>query len=252
MTTKGRAQEVLIARSKEGNEEARLKLAGLGVSCEAVETVKFEEPADWAPADEAVRGLQTYDWVAFTSPRAAEVFVQRLRKVGRKAKDVPKLAAVGSSTAGALSRAGLGVDYIPGEFLTEALGDGLPQDRGMNVLLFRADLEDKSLVSRLEKRGFEVTEVAAYRTTVPRGPIDPGAVEGVRVVVFASPSEVSGLRERLGEEGFKRVVSRSKSACIGPVTARAARAAGFADVAYPREHTLEALLLLVKEMTSDD
>ncbi|MDG6988205.1 MAG: uroporphyrinogen-III synthase [Nitrososphaerota archaeon] len=253
MKRRGVARSVLVARSREGNEEVQSKLAGTGISCLTVETIRFEEPADWRSADKALRDVESYDWAVFTSPRAAAVFETRLKQVGiAPPKRMPKLAAVGSSTASALERAGRRVEYVPDEYRTEALGEGLPDDRGKRVLLFRADIGDKALAVRLAERGFEVTDVAAYQTTVPRGALDPRAVAGTQVVVFASPSEVMGLRERLGEEEFGRIANLATAACIGPVTGKAAKAAGFTEVSYPRRHTVDGLVQMVKELAFHD
>jgi uroporphyrinogen-III synthase len=79
----------------------------------------------------------------------------------------------------------------------------------------------------LRRKGWEVTEVEAYRT-VPAGaaegvgPDELDAASAADVITFSSPSTVTCYAQLAGGRPVPRVV-----ACIGPVTAEAARRAGF-------------------------
>jgi uroporphyrinogen-III synthase len=237
---------VLVARSKEGNEEMLAKLSRLGIRCAAVETIAMEEEGS-AVVERAVAGIGGYDWVAFTSPRAVAVFRKAIEALSLDPTGLkPKFAAVGASTAAALKSAGVAVSFVPEEYLTSALGRGLPLQGGRRVLLLRADIGDRELVSTLEARGFEVNDVTVYRTKYVGGPLDIGMFSKASVVVFASPSEVEGLRRRAGG-GFSEFAARARAICIGPVTAKAARAAGFSKVDFAGEHTADALASKVEE-----
>ena len=65
-------------------------------------------PEDPAPLDEALRGLDRFDWVAFTSANAVEAVRDRLAALrlamGLLARG-PRVASVGPATTGALGRA---------------------------------------------------------------------------------------------------------------------------------------------------
>ena len=240
---------VVVARSREGNAELMEMLAKRGVSASAVETIVLEDPESWTAVDSAIAGISRFDWVAFTSPRAVEAFGRRLMALRLAAEGLgPKFAAVGAKTALALRGIGIEAEYVPAEYLTSALGEGLPGGRGDRVLLLRADIGDKKLVASLEGRGFEVVDVVAYHTRFVSGPVEKGLLTDTKVVAFASPSEVEGFRRRVGGGGFGELASSATAACIGPVTARAAKEAGFRSVVFSHEHTLEGLAEKIGEM----
>jgi uroporphyrinogen III methyltransferase / synthase len=240
------AQKVVVARSKEGNFELQDRLSDLGIKTVAVETIRFEEPVDWSRVDEAIRRIGEFDWVAFTSPRAVVAFGRRMRRLGIEGRR-PKFAAVGRSTAASLERLGFNVDFVPRDYLTEALGVELPARKGDRVLLLRTDIGEKRLLNSLRERGVDVTDLAIYLTKTAPGKVDPEGVKGASLVAFASPSEVRAFRERLGAEEFRELAKGAAAVCIGPVTAEAAREAGFGRVISSEEHTVEGLVDKVRE-----
>lgn len=241
------AQKVVVARSKDGNHEFQRRLAELGIQSVAVETIRFEEPYDWSPVDGAIEGIEGFDWVLFTSPRGASAFGSRVRKLG-KAVAGPRMAAVGASTSLALEEQGFRADFVPRDYLTADLGEGLPSGQGKRVLLLRADIGERGLVLSLRRRGFEVKDIAIYSTRRVSGRVDVGPLKDAGLVVFASPSEVKAFRERLGPGDFKSISRQATAACIGPVTAAAAKAAGFKTFAVPEDHTVDALVETVREV----
>jgi uroporphyrinogen-III synthase len=133
---------------------------------------------------------------------------------------------------------------VPRTFTTAALARAFPRGDG-RVLCPRADVAPGGLEDAVAAKGWAVTRVDAYRTRVPRSlPADArDALRGGRVdaVTFTSASAVRGFVRLLGAtRGTPRVV------CIGPVTAREARAHGFAVHAVARPHTLEGLVEAVE------
>jgi uroporphyrinogen-III synthase len=239
---------VAIARSKEGNEELRVELSKRGIEAAAVDTIEFVDPDDWTEVDDALGRISTFDWVAFTSPRGVHAFGRRMEALKMKGVGLgTRFAAVGPKTASALAGLGIEAAYVPAEFLTSALGRGLPASPGSRILLLRADRGDKELVRALVGRGFEVEDVVAYRTAFVSAPIEGVDVKSTKVVAFASPSEVEGFKRRVGEAEFRDFAARATAACIGPVTARAAEAAGFGHVVSAARHTVEGLVETIGE-----
>lgn len=234
---------VIAARSKEGNEELAARLREFNLLPLAIETIEFLPPEDWTGVDAALKGLGGFDWVAFTSTRAVDLFVERLRELGVDTRrGGPRFAAVGAATASRLKKVGFKVAFVPREYLTSAMGEGLPEGQGTRVLLLRADIAEKAMANALRKRGFEVTDLVIYRTRSMPGEVESHSLEGADLVVFASPSEVRGFVDKVHPGTLTKITESVTAACIGPVTARAAVRAGFKSVITPREHTVDALV----------
>lgn len=245
----GSGQTVVVARSQEGNRELQTRLSKLGIPTSAVDTITFEEPTDWSRVDEAMKEIGRFDWVAFTSPRAVVAFAARLARLGVAVKKPkPRVAAVGAKTEAALGAQGIETDFVPKQYLTSALGEGLPQGFGKRVLLLRTDIGERGLVESLARRGFDVTDLAIYYTRPVTGRVDSEGVRDARLVAFASPSEVTAFKNRLTPAAFRRVAGQATAACIGPVTAVRAREAGFKSVVSAENHTIEALVDKIGEL----
>lgn len=245
--TSRRALTAVVARSAEGNRWLSIRLKRLGIQPVPVETVEFLGPPDWSQVDDALRGLGRFDWVVLTSSRGAEAFAGRVRRLALDRKDVfPKIAAVGEVTAAKLEKEGFHVDFVPSEYLTATVGKELPPRGANRVLLLRAEGASDEMVRALERRGFRVTSVPIYRTRFVRTRFRGGDVDRADVVLLGSPSEVSGLVRRLPPAVLRSLRLKAVAACIGPVTANAAREAGFRRVLSPRLHTFDALLMEVR------
>ncbi len=234
----------VLARSESGNRELADMLRSSGIESVPVDTIEFL-PGDAEELRSAFERASAYDWVVFTSATAVAFSSDHLKSWKR---GKTKVAAVGSSTAKALLEAGVAVDFVPAEYLTSALGEGLPAEAGSSALLLRADIADKALVATLRRRGVKVTEVTAYRTRTIENRVERiQDLDGAEIVVFASPSEVKAFRERMPPAAYMALAGTATAACIGPVTAKCAQEEGFGSVLVPEVHTIEALARRIEE-----
>jgi uroporphyrinogen-III synthase len=185
-----------------------------------------------------------FAWVALTSRTTVEVLASHVRPSDVRAK----VAAIGDGTAEAFRRfARRPPDLVPNAFTTTALARAFPRGSG-RVLCARADVAPPGLESALAAKGWEAVRVDAYRTRLPRS-LPPEARAALRAgvidaVTFTSASTVRGfVSALLGASGRRSVVRGDpKVVCIGPVTAREARAHGFRVSAVARPHTVEGLI----------
>jgi uroporphyrinogen-III synthase len=179
-----------------------------------------------------------FTWIAFTSPNAVEAWFERAAALG-VGHPRSRVAVVGEATGEALRHRGIVPDLIPRKFTTADLGRAFPRGGG-RVLLPRADIAPPELEDALEGKGWTVVRVDAYRTLPVRSlpPEARRALESgeVDALAFTSASTVDGFVRVAG------VVRGPRVACIGPVTARAARGAGFMVHAVARPHTIEGLV----------
>ena len=167
------------------------------------------------------------DWWVFTSANAVDFLLKSRRPQGGR------IAAIGEATARALERWNLKADLIPSTFVAEGLLEALPADlRGVRIVIPRALEAREVLPEELKKRGAEVRVLPVYRT-VPAE--QPPLQEKADWIVFTSSSTVKNFVQLSGVRDC-RVIA------IGPVTAQAARQAGFRSVVQADEFTTEGIL----------
>ena len=210
-----------------------------------IDTVEFIEPSDWSRVDRELSHINRFDWVVLTSPRGASLFASRMRGLGLGPGGHPRVAGVGKSTADRLAQEGFKVGFVPSEYTTAALGRELPLSLGSRLLLLRADIAGEEMVTILEGRGFSVTSVPIYHTRFVGGRYAGRSAGSARAVILGSPSEVEGLERRLAPTLSRRLKSEALAMCIGPVTAKAAKAAGYERIVTAKLHTFDALLMEV-------
>jgi len=227
-------RRVVVTRAREQAGELIRRLEELGAEVLLKPSVAFAEPEEISGLDRALRSLDTFHWVVFTSQNAVRFVCRRCRALGiewSQGVARPRVAAVGPATAAAAREEGLPADRVAsrhsGEALVQELGK---QIVGSRVFLPRSDRARPALPGALRAAGAEVVEVVAYRTVAPGGgedavleKIQSGEVD---VIAFASPSAFHHLRAELGGEAMSLISGRVAFAAIGPVTAKALREAG--------------------------
>lgn len=241
-------RRVLVTRAPGQAAALSERIRALGGEPVEVPLIRFLPPEEGGELDAALGALGRYRWVVFTSANGVTFFFRRLRERGGDARalDGVLVACVGAATAAALAAWGRQADLVPAEFRAAALVEPLAARcrPGERVLLPRGDLAAPDLPRALQERGIPVDEVVAYRT-VP----EPAGGEEVRrllaarrldAVTFASPSAVEQFVAALGE-GAAALLGRTTVACIGPVTAQAARARGLPVHVVPRRATADDL-----------
>jgi uroporphyrinogen-III synthase len=237
---------VLVTRPPEQSAELTRILGERGASVLSAPAIDLV-PAPRGPLDRAANELASgaFEWVVFTSRAGVEALGSALARMGKRFDELPaRLAAVGDGTARALESFGGRADLVPPTFTTSALGRAMPRGTG-RVLLARADIAPEGLEDRLVRKGWTPVRVDAYRTRRPAR-LPPAAARALRAgivdaVAFTSASTVDGftaLTRALDADG----VRLPGAVCIGPVTAAAARRAGYRVVAVARPHTIEGLV----------
>ena len=243
-------KRVLVTRTLE--QAAVLSHALTEAGAEAIELPAIEIVAqvDRKALGQALARLETseYSWAIFSSANGVDIFFRELRRAGKDARAIgrARVCAIGPATAIALAERGVHADLVPERFLAEGLVEALAERdlTGQRVLWPRARGARRTLVAGLGRLGATVDEVPLYSAAVPEE-VDEEAMSRLRagevdVVTFASPSAVRNLLKMLG--GDRKALEEPLIACIGPVTAAAARRAGLRVDVEAAEHTIEGLL----------
>jgi uroporphyrinogen III methyltransferase/synthase len=237
-------KKVLITRPSGQTDAFAAQLWEAGAEPIVAPTIAVGPPDDIAPAERAVAAVRDYAWVAFTSQNGVAAFFDLLTAAGKDARAFgdTRVAAIGPKTAGALAARGIRVDFVPAEYVNEAVAQGLlartqPGDR---ILLFRAAEARDVLPKALRDAGRTVDVVAAYRTRFVDDPDLRAKVERADIVTFTSSSTVQGLVYNLSDA--PQLLLRKHVATIGPITAKTALGLGIRVDAIPDDYTIEGLL----------
>jgi uroporphyrinogen III methyltransferase/synthase len=241
-------QRVLVTRTREQASMLSTRLRALGAEAIELPTIRIVPPEDWAPLDAVIGELLSYDWIVFTSVNGVKTFWERLNVAGLDARALHgvRLAAIGPATAAELEARGLRADYVPGEYVAEAVAAGLGEINGQRVLLPRADIARPALADLLREGGAEVVEVAAYRTLQPDA--EPNELRDmlarVTVATFTSSSTVRNLAAMAHDAGLDlpQALAQATIACIGPITASTARELDLPVHVVAKEYTIDGLV----------
>ncbi|MBM4139674.1 MAG: uroporphyrinogen-III C-methyltransferase, partial [Nitrospira sp.] len=71
-------KRILMTRAKEQVMELAERLASFGAEPIEAPTIQIVPPVDWAPVDRAIRAIDMYEWVIFTSVNGVAKFMTRL------------------------------------------------------------------------------------------------------------------------------------------------------------------------------
>ncbi|MDE2572937.1 MAG: uroporphyrinogen-III C-methyltransferase [bacterium] len=235
---------VLITRPPEDAGEMSERLYELGARPISAPLIAIEPPHDISAARTAVEHAGAYQWIVFTSRNGVRAFFEHAAALGRDARVLGgvKIAAIGSVTAQTLRAHGLRADFVPDDYVAEAVADGLLErtSAGERVLLYRAAGARDVLPERLRANGRICEVVAAYRTRALGDPALREKLARADVLTFASSSTVRAFVAALDGDLSP---SRGKTvACIGPITAQTAREAGLHVDVVAEVHTADGLI----------
>jgi uroporphyrinogen III methyltransferase/synthase len=247
-------------------------LRNLGGEVVEIPLIAISAPDSWEPLDKALKRIDGYDWVLFTSVNAVDSCLSRLATLGKTAHDLRsrRLAAIGPSTAQALNQKGLKPDFCPSKFIGEGLVaefPGYPNLKGVQVLWPRTNVGRPYVVERLTEAGAVVDVVPSYVTSDPDNPeatadelaslLTDGKVD---VITLASAQTArnfakflalglarQGMSESQAKERTPELLAEVVIASIGPETSQAAaKHLGKVDV-EARRFTTEGLVEAVSD-----
>lgn len=241
--------KVLITRPRNQADSFASALTEAGfepIFFPVIEIRPFEENV---ALDRAIEKLECYDWVVFTSVNGVDAFFERFLSSLPSFPLNVKTAAIGPKTAQSLESRGVTLDFVPDEYVAEAILPGLGDLRGRWVLLPRAEIARKALPDAIVAAGGVAHEIAVYQT-IPAEPNSDGLAalkSGVDAVTFTSPSTVTNFVEITRRVGLNplQLPGNPLIACIGPITQKAAQEAGFRDTVVAEEYTSEGIVMLL-------
>lgn len=245
-------RKILVTRAIEQASEFVDLLTLHGAEVIPFPSIKIIPPPSFDALDEAIQNVKRYDTIIFTSVNGVKALRDRLYQLDydiRILKGI-SLCAIGPRTREEILRLGIKCDFIPAEFKAEGILEEL-EWRGIakkRFLIPRALSAREVLPEEIKNKGGIVDVVAAYQTIAPqdkeieemlrKGPID--------MITFASASTVRNFVEGMTPKGMASF-KNSAVACIGPITAQAARKYNLRVDVMPNEYTFPALTEAIVE-----
>ncbi|HAR50169.1 MAG TPA: uroporphyrinogen-III C-methyltransferase [Smithella sp.] len=244
---------VVITRPEKQADDLAKLLIKEGANPIHFPTIKIVPPPNWRELDATIKNLEDYDWLIFTSANGVAFFFERLLAKKKDIRDLKgvKICCIGPATAQQVESKGIRVDLVPKEFISEGILESFSGKnlKGKKILIARAAEARDVLPEGLKKLGANVDVVTAY-VTVSSGKKKSDLeelfkVNQVDVITFTSSSTVNNFIKIMGS-GFK-LPKDVKIACIGPVTAAAAKKAGFPVDIHQEEYTMDGLVGALKD-----
>jgi uroporphyrinogen-III synthase len=226
-------RRIVVTRPHGQAVELAAELEGVGATVLALPLVAIEalSDADLDSLRAALRDIERYDWVVFTSANGVAV----ARRLGADLGEA-RIAAVGPATAAAVRELDLEPSFVPERFAGAQIVPGLEPLSGARILLPQADIADPELAEELRNRGATVEAIPAYRTVeVERSAPELAELRAADAVVLTSGSAARSLASR-GGAGDAIVL------CIGPRTADVAHEVGLPVGLVAREATSEGII----------
>ncbi|MCD7982323.1 MAG: uroporphyrinogen-III C-methyltransferase, partial [Clostridiales bacterium] len=243
--------KLLLTRPQERIGETSRKLRDLGAEVLEIPTIRTVRRKNNPALRQALRRLEQYEWIVFTSPTGVRIFFEELRDQRQDLRRLGqiRIAAMGNGTGKELERHGLYPDLVPEVYDGEHLGQALAgaAQPGARVLIPRAAAGNRALIDALSRQ--EVDDIPIYDTVIAgaeapdgcRGDLENGEIDAV---IFTSASCVRGFASvtegmyfsSTGTEAYSNgeahrdLLSGLKAVCIGKQTAREAESFGMKTV----------------------
>jgi uroporphyrinogen III methyltransferase/synthase len=248
-------KRVVITRARAQAASLARRIEELGGSVVEFPTIEIRPPESFTAFDAAVRNVENYDWLIFTSVNAVEPFFARLRINDKSTASIARVnvGAIGPETAKRLEEFEVHAGLVPERYQAEGILDAVATEtmRGKKVLIPRAAEAREILPQTLRGWGASVDVVVAYRTVLPEIDVAPLAKlfseRRIDVVTFTSSSTVRNFTRLFGDKKLSEIIAGSAIACIGPITAHTAELLGGRADIVAEEYTIPGMLSAIVE-----
>jgi uroporphyrinogen-III synthase len=229
---------VLVPRGGNWGDSVAARLRSYGALPVIAPLINFASTDDEPGLAAAFASLEAgnFDWLVVTSATTVDVLVSQRIAIPENTL----VAAVGETTAAALTLAGYRVDFVPEDNSARGMVKEWAASDSGRVLIPHSDIAEPTLVAGLAERGLDVEYVAAYRTVgVPVADNVAADVASGRIgaILVTSGSVARQIAAQLAPLPQETVV-----ACIGPRTAFDARGAGLTVHVIAESRSADALV----------
>ena len=243
-------KKIIVTRARTQASDLVALLRDQGAECIEIPVIKIVSPSDNSPLINAVKNINSFDWIIFTSVNGVKFFFETLFNEDKDVRELGhiKFACIGPATKLKLKEFGIICDIIPDTYRAESVAEAFAEIpiKNKKILLPRAKKARSVLPDELKKMGADVSEIIAYETILDDTCKNqfPELFEGkgIDMVTFTSSSTVENFKKLMLENKFKNIISSACIACIGPITAKTASSHGIKPDIIASDYTIPGLV----------
>ena len=228
-------KNIVITRSKDQISDVKNLFESKGAEIFDLPALIIEYPDNLDPLDNALKDINEFHWIVFSSSNGIKFVESRLRDMGlclKACSENLRIAVVGEKTAKALKNLGIEADYIPPDYVAESLVRNFPISLyGVKILIPRVQSGGRNFITeQFRNSGADVLEVAAYESKcpqfIPMETVDAFQRKSIDAIIFSSGKIVRNsaylLQKEFGNEWLE-VSKDIKLLSIGPQTSAACK-----------------------------
>ncbi len=241
---------VVSTRDKNYSSEIESILNQNGANVINFPTIEIKPIKNNKKLAKSIKDFDEYNFVIFTSVNGVKYLFENLKNLKKDSRIFgnKKIITIGEKTAAELKRYGLESDYTPDEYIAEGVIELCKKIgvKNKKVLIPRAKVAREILPQKLKELGAKVDVVATYETILPKHKkkdideiINKLKKGEINIVTFTSSSTARNFFELIGKR--KTIYTKTRFACIGPITADTVKSFGFKSDIVAEKYTIEGL-----------
>ncbi len=236
--------KVLVTRPKQRADGLCRLIEQAGGTAMRFAVIEISEPEDTSSRDFAREHIADFELAIFISPTAVEKTLDFLDTIPAELR----ISAIGSRTADALEKKGLGIDIKPDGHDTESLlSQPLLQHgqiAGKKIVIFRGEGGRELLADTLKSRGAEVIYADMYRRSSPSSATQLDQYLLETDVITVSSNE--GLQNLYDLASDKHSLICHNLVVPGERACKLAKTLGFGNIIVAKNATDEAIVDALK------
>jgi uroporphyrinogen III methyltransferase / synthase len=223
-------------------------------------TIKIDDPDSWQECDNAIKEINSYDAIIFTSRNAVEKFFTRLniKTISTDIFSNLLIFAVGEKTKLEIEKHRLKVTAIPDNYAAESLSKTVSSLNvsGKKFLFPRGNLGRDVIVETLTSINARVKSVTVYKTQKAdisdSQAIKEKILNGkIDAVTFTSPSTVKNFFSLFPEQVKNEFAKKTVFVVIGEVTGEALQNLGIQPMVCAQPSIIEGMITAIENYFKD-
>lgn len=240
---------VLVTRPESQAASLITLLQQAGAEPLRLPTIKIVPPPDSSPVVESIKNINSYQWLILTSSNGVNCFFDYLKERGLGPANLShlKTICVGPKTALAAKARGFKGGLVAKEYAAEGIIELFSNTdiKEQKILIPRALKARENLPENLRQKGATVDVVPVYETIFPPESTPKLksllAHKEIDIISITSASTAVNLVKHTPKE-YLTTLKTFPTACIGPISAKAAAKVGLNVKSIADEYTSEGLI----------